>query len=281
MAGEYQGGIVTFGGGYEMGVHRIRMDDQGHIYVGGLGHTDPIMEHNQGWNHTTFGLQKLIPNTAETFEILAAHSRKDGIEIEFTMPVADDATTLSKYLVDHWHYEPTMLTDDDYGGPKKAQVPLTPSSAQISPDGKSVFLKLPGMNTGTVVKGFKTGKVVHVVVGALKSKSGKDLLYNETWNTLNNISPTEPFTATTSLDGNASQGTLARLQFEKAPDGLRVLLPMSVPYRVQLLDLHGRVVASKAGARDRITLTEARHRSGVHFLKLANGGREWIKRIVF
>lgn len=79
-----------------------------------------------------------------------------------------------------------------------------------------------GKDNGTVVKGFKTARVIHVLIGGLKSRAGKDLLYNETWYTPDNI----------------------------------------------------------PGAGDSITIPRARSRSGVHFLRLANGGRERIKRIV-
>lgn len=277
--GQWQGGITTFGGGYEVGIHRIRQDEQGHLYIGGLGHTDPTMEHNQGWNNTTFGLQKLIPNAAETFEILRVHSRKEGLEVVFTSPVADNAEAAAKFLAEHWHYEPTIMTDDDYGAPKKAQAIMPIASMQVAPDRRSIYLRLTGMNTGAVVKGFKTGKVIRVAVSGLKSKSGLDLLYTETWYTLNNISPSDPFVPTGIAEGDAGLGTLARLRLERSPEGLRVLLPMGTTYRIALLDLQGRIVAAFPEARDLLVLSRAALGGDMRFLRLQSGGRTWIKRI--
>jgi hypothetical protein len=274
--GQYQGGVVTLGGGLEVGIHRCRVDDQGHIYLGGLGHTDPTMEHNQGWNHTTYGLQKLIPNNYASFEIVRAYSRQGGMEVEFTQPLAADAVQTGKYSVSHWHYEPTQMSNTQYGGPKVAQATLTVASVQLSPDGKSAFLRINGLNTGTVVNGFKTGKVVHIRMNSLQSSTGQNLLYNETWYTLNNISSSAPFTPVAVRGGWAASGI--RLQW--APQGLRLDLPDG-SYRVELLSLDGRLRAVRENAVATALIRKSEAGKGLHFLRLQTGGRVLVKPVMF
>jgi hypothetical protein len=262
---EYQGACWPMSGGLEVGVHRIRTGDKGEIYVGGLGTGS---HSNQGWNETTFGLQKLTPNGTQVFEILALRSRAKGMELEFTMPVSDAAKTAANYFVQQWWYKPT----GEYGGPKQEVQTRTVKSAQVSPDGKKVFLEIDGL---------KTGQVVYIACNAnVKSQDGKALWYGKSWYTLNNVSQTEPFAvpvSAKSLEASAVPGLAA----ERAGGSLKVTLPGAASWRVRLVDFQGRAASGDVSAVGGAMIDLKGLRPGLYVVRAeGEGGRVLSRPIV-
>ena len=171
--GEYQGAVFRLTQGLEMGVLRISQGPDGAIYAGGLGAGG-----NWGQNgKLTYGLQKLTPNGANTFDIKAMRAIDDGFEFEYTSAVSTDtaAALASRYQVKQWRYVPTAA----YGGPKVDEETLTVSSATLSADRMKVTLKLAGL---------KAGRVVHVrSPRPFTATSGQSLWSTEAWYTLNSL----------------------------------------------------------------------------------------------
>ena len=82
--GEYQGAFFRMTQGLEAGVTHLLLEDDGAIYVGGLGA-------GGNWGQTgklQFGLQKLAPNGTETFDIQAMRARRRRLRAEYTQPLS-------------------------------------------------------------------------------------------------------------------------------------------------------------------------------------------------
>lgn len=185
IKGVWQGAVFPFTGGTEAGVHRLLIDGDGVLYAGGLGRD--VWEN---WNGKLSGLQKFSPNGKGAFEMLSVRARKNGMEIEFTQPVADGADQIANYKV----RTAEMWPQDSYGGGNmQNSATLEVRSAKVSGDGKKVFLELPGLTTHAL------GRVVNISVPTLKSKEGKPLWFNETWYTLTVPGDTDPFAVPVAL----------------------------------------------------------------------------------
>ncbi len=143
--GEYQGAVFRMTQGLEAGVNRISLGPDGAIYTGGIGA-------GGNWGQPgklEFGLQKLTPNGAEAFDIVAMRAVKGGFELEYTQPLSTQTAQdlVTKYRATQWRYQPTAA----YGGPKIDQQALTVVSATPSADRKKVTVMLSGLQSGRVV----------------------------------------------------------------------------------------------------------------------------------
>ncbi|GAB3933713.1 hypothetical protein GCM10027614_05280 [Micromonospora vulcania] len=176
--GEYQGALFRLTQGLEAGVSEVNIGPDGAIYVGGLGA-------GGNWGQAgklTYGLQKLTPNSATTFEMLAMRATAAGFEVEYTQPVSAEtaANLAAHYKVKQWRYQPTS----SYGGPKIDEETLTVTSATLSADGKKVTLAISGL---------KAGRVVYLrSPRPFTSTSGQSLWSTEAWYTLNAIPGSTP-----------------------------------------------------------------------------------------
>ncbi|RLP86743.1 hypothetical protein EAD89_20865 [Micromonospora sp. BL4] len=176
--GEYQGALFRLTQGLEAGVSEVNVGPDGAIYVGGLGA-------GGNWGQTgklSYGLQKLTPNSATTFEMLAMRATTAGFEVEYTQPVSAEtaANLAAHYKIKQWRYQPTA----SYGGPKIDEETLTVTAATLSADGKKVTL---------AVSGRKAGHVVYLrSPRPFTSTSGQSLWSTEAWYTLNAIPGVTP-----------------------------------------------------------------------------------------
>ncbi|MDP3894959.1 family 16 glycoside hydrolase, partial [Nocardioides sp.] len=169
--GEYQGALFRMSQGLEAGVSRILRDDDGTLYVGGLGA-------GGNWGQTgklRFGLQKLELNDTVPFDMESMEVVEGGFDITYTQPVSAETLTdlASKYQLQQWRYRPTA----QYGGPKLNEEALEVTSATASEDGRTVHLQVEGM---------KPDRVVHLrSPRPFESDSGEELWSTEAWYTLN------------------------------------------------------------------------------------------------
>jgi cytochrome c len=175
VGGVLQGAVFRFSQGFDAGLNRVVPGPDGKLYVGGIGS-------NGNWGQAgkqRFGLQRLGWNGHSTFEMLAIRRVPDGLEVEFTEPVAAGSGNLpANYRVEQWRYEPTA----EYGGPKIDLEVLTAAEVGWSDGRRRVKLGLPGL---------RPGRVVYVRLGrsAFTSESGSDLWATEAWYTLNALGP--------------------------------------------------------------------------------------------
>ncbi|PSL52065.1 PA14 domain-containing protein [Saccharothrix carnea] len=169
--GEYQGAVFRMTQGLESGVSRISLGPDGAIYTGGIGAGG-----NWGQNgKLNFGLQKLTPNGADAFDVVAMRAIPGGFELEYTQPLSAQTVQdlAAKYRATQWRYQATAA----YGGPKLDQQTLTVQSATPSADRKKVTVLLSGL---------RNGHVVHLrSPRPFTSESGKSLWSTEAWYTLN------------------------------------------------------------------------------------------------
>ena len=119
VEGEYQGAYFRMTQGLESGITHMALEDDGSIIVGGLGA-------GGNWGQEgklQFGLQKLVPNGTETFDIQKMELADGGFDLTYTKPLSEEtvADLASKYRARQWTYVPTS----SYGGPKVAEEELT------------------------------------------------------------------------------------------------------------------------------------------------------------
>lgn len=169
---EYQGCVFHFSQGFEAGINRIVWGKDSALYIGGIGNPGNWSHSGKNW----FGLQRFAFNGNSTFEPLAIRAKSNGVEIEFTEPLAEnDGWNASDYEVKQWWYKPTI----EYGGPKMDEIKLPIKSANVSDDRKKVFLELEGMKEGQVV-------YVHIKTPFV-SALGHELWITEGFYTMNSI----------------------------------------------------------------------------------------------
>jgi PKD repeat protein len=171
--GEYQGAYFRMTQGLESGITHLLLEDDGSIIVGGLGA-------GGNWGQTgklQFGLQKLVPNGTQTFDIQKMELADGGFDLTYTKPLSDAtlADLAAKYQVQQWTYVPTS----NYGGPKVAEETLAVTGASVSADRKTVSLKIDGL---------KPNRVVYVrSPRPFEAEGGEPLLSTEAWYTLNQL----------------------------------------------------------------------------------------------
>jgi hypothetical protein len=173
VEGEYQGAYFRMTQGLESGITHMVLEDDGSIIVGGLGA-------GGNWGQDgklQFGLQKLVPNGTETFDIQKMELAEGGFDLTYTEPLSDAtlADLAGKYRVRQWGYSPTSA----YGGPKIGEEALTVTEASVSSDRRTVSLKVDGL---------KPNRVVYVrSPRPFESQAGERLLSTEAWYTLNKL----------------------------------------------------------------------------------------------
>ncbi len=170
--GDYQGCVFEFTQGLEAGVNRLCWGPDNSLYMGQIGAPGNWGQTGKQW----FGLQRMKYNGQSTFEMLAIRAKTNGVEIELTEPLKpEDGWNPKDYTIKQWWYKPT----NSYGGPKMDLENLEVSSANVSADGKKIFLE---------IKGIKAGHLVYVrLKNKFISQLGHGLWATEGWYTMNNI----------------------------------------------------------------------------------------------
>ncbi len=182
IEGEWQGALFRFTQGLEGGVNRIVWNPDGALYVGGIGNPGNWSHAGKKW----YGLERLKYNGKTTFEMLAVRARSNGLQIEFTEPLAlGEGWNPSDYEIEQWYYLPTI----EYGGPKLGQQRLKVRNVNISEDRRAVDITIDGIKPNHVV-------YLHLGSGII-SQSGNQLWSSECWYTMNRIPKNLPVTEST------------------------------------------------------------------------------------
>lgn len=170
--GVLQGTVFRFTQGLEAGANRVKNGPDGALYVGGIGSSGNWGQEGKA----SFGLQRLVHTGAPCFEPLAVRTFANGLEVEFTEPIAEGlGWNADDYVVTRWRYVPTAL----YGGPKVDETFLPSGSASVSEDRRRVFVAFEGMQPDTVVH-------LRLPLG-LRSEGGRELWTAESWSTVNRV----------------------------------------------------------------------------------------------
>ena len=167
--GRYQGACYNFREGFGSGNVPIEMTTSGSMFVGGT---------NRGWGSrgkAPFALERMDWSGKVPFEIHEMRAKPDGFELTFTEPVnpllAGDAKS---YALETYTY----IFQSSYGSPEVDHTTPTVESATVAADGKSVRLK---------VNGLQKGHVHHLQAAAIRSAAGHPLLHHEAYYTLMQI----------------------------------------------------------------------------------------------
>ena len=174
--GVTQGAAFRFSQGFQHHFHRLAFTADGDLYAGGIARGS-----DQKYIDRVSGLTRIRYTGKEVFEPLAARLRTNGLEIEFTEPLAEGTGwNPAAYDVTQWGYQATQT----YGGQKVRHRRAGVRSATVSDDRRRVFLELAEV---------KPDEVIHVQLSkSLTSESGKPIRAGELWYTVNRIPRDSP-----------------------------------------------------------------------------------------
>ena len=167
--GVYQGACFPFRKGFGSGNVSVRFAPDGSLFTGGS---------NRGWGSSgrkSFALERIDWTGKMPFEILEMRAAKDGFVLTFTQEVdAATAADPASYSMDCYTY----IYQSSYGSPVVDKTQPTITKATVSPDKKSVHLKIDG-----IVK----GNVHELKLPGVKNAAGQGLLHPIGYYTLNEI----------------------------------------------------------------------------------------------
>lgn len=168
--GEYQGAAWDFRSGFQSGVLRMAWAKDGSLFVG---------ETNRGWGSAgdaNEGLQRLVYNKKDFFEMLKVKAMPDGFEIEFTQPVdKKSAANPAAYAVQSFIYKYHPV----YGSPPVHNREHKVKGVKISEDGKTIRI---------VVDSLQQYHIHHIKLeGIQEANNHHNLIHPDVYYTLNNI----------------------------------------------------------------------------------------------
>ena len=138
VRGEYQGAAFPFveGNGLRMANNRLAFSPDGRsLYV---AQTSRI------WGATE-GLQRIVWQGSEPFDILTMRLTRTGFELTFTKPVrVDTASDSANYSLTRYYYRYHAA----YGSPKTDVTPVRVVAATVSEDGLRVALEVSDLREG-------------------------------------------------------------------------------------------------------------------------------------
>ncbi|MDB5105368.1 MAG: hypothetical protein JWP91_3057 [Fibrobacteres bacterium] len=264
VGGEYQGALFPFSGGLTSGALRLAEDGKGNLYLGEME-----IESTEGWwygdpkyrpTHIGYGLQKMIYTGDPVFEMLAVRATPKGFAIDFTSPAGPSASDPRNYRIQQWRHEPTFR----YGGDMLDLQTLRADKADLSPDGKTVILDIPGL---------KADRVVHIQLHQdFRSRDGMAPWTYETWYTLNAIPSGEIGVVTPSPDsGPMTAFTVAH----EAGGGIRIRVSLPEKYTLGVWNLRGKRILSGTGEGPKDFPLEAVLPEGLFTISLEAGKRSY------
>ena len=168
VGGEYQGAAFPFveGNGLRMANNRLAFAPDGRsLYV---AQTSRI------WGSTE-GLQRIVWQGREAFDILSMRLTRNGFDLTFTRPAdAQAASAASSYSLTRYYYRYHAA----YGSPKTEVTPVPVQSATLSADGRRVSLAIDDLRAGWLYDLRPTG---------IRSASGEPLAAGMAAYTLNRL----------------------------------------------------------------------------------------------
>ena len=171
--GRFQGAVMNFTQGNVAGNNRMIWGPDGSLYLGGMGASN-----TWAWRDTKYGLQKLIPNGNNVFEVRTLRAVTDGFILTMTQPV-DAATFENLENYTSLGVRQYLNQTTAYGTGQVDRADLTVTTAEALDDGHSVKLTVPGLIEESVIEfGFNDGFV---------SSEGEELWTESVFYTLNAI----------------------------------------------------------------------------------------------
>jgi mono/diheme cytochrome c family protein len=174
--GSSQGAVFHFSQGLRHMLHRFVFSADGSLWAGGIARGA-----DQEFIHRVSGLTRIQFTGKPVFEPLAARLHSNGIEIEFTQPLAEgEGWDPAAYLAHQWGYQATQT----YGGQKVRPRRVEILSASVSAERRKAFLELAELTPE---------EVLHIrMTPSLQSESKQKLWAGEFWYTINHIPANKP-----------------------------------------------------------------------------------------
>ncbi len=167
--GKYQGVCFPFRQNYSCGIVPVRFTPDGALFAGGT---------SRGWGSRggkPFSLDRITWSGKMPFEIHEMRAKPDGFELTFTKPVdIKSAADPSLYKMKTFTY----IFQASYGSPEVDHTTPEVTKVEVSPDGKSVRIRLSEM---------VAGNIHHLHAPTLRSQDGLPLLHPDAYYTLNYI----------------------------------------------------------------------------------------------
>lgn len=165
--GQYQGAVINFMNGFQSGNIRAEFDVNGELWIGQTA---------RGWGAKggkPFGLQKVIWDGTNPFELHSIVLTKTGFEMSFTDVISASSVVEESFKAQEWNYH----YSSNYGSPKMNQKVLGISDVRILGDGKTVVVTLP----------LTADKVVQIDFSGLRDKAGRTVSTDKVYYTLNQL----------------------------------------------------------------------------------------------
>ncbi|WAJ72431.1 DUF7133 domain-containing protein [Catenovulum adriaticum] len=165
--GSYQGAVINFVGGMQSGNIRTKFDSQGQLWVGQTA---------RGWGAKggkPFGLQKIVWDGTNPFELLDIKLTQTGFKLNFTQALDPNKVTSDQLAVTQWHY----LYSGDYGSPKQDVTSLKIQDIRLSQDRKTLEIDLP----------LNPDKVIEIDFSGLQSETQRSTSVGKVYYTLNQL----------------------------------------------------------------------------------------------
>ncbi|WP_338871135.1 plastocyanin/azurin family copper-binding protein [Spirosoma sp. SC4-14] len=169
VKGKYQGVVFPFREGFSSGVLRLVWGHDASMFVGMT---------SRGWSSTgkeLYSLQRVVWTGRMPFEMKTIHAMPDGFEIEFTEPVDQElAADPASYKVTGFNYKYHAT----YGSPviNRAGCPI-----------RGIVVSKDGLKARLVVDSLRLGYIHEITTAGVRSSTGRALLHNVGYYTLNNI----------------------------------------------------------------------------------------------
>lgn len=163
--GKYQGAAINFMNGFQSGNIRAEFDKNGELWVGQTA---------RGWGSDggkPFGLQKVVWDGTNPFELLDISLTKTGFKISFTEALDASSVTTESFKAQQWHYH----YHKKYGSDKVNLKNINITSVELSKDKKEIILTMP----------LEAGNVVAIDFSALQSQSKRKASSSKVYYTLN------------------------------------------------------------------------------------------------
>lgn len=165
--GEYQGAVINFMNKFQSGNIRAEFDVNGQLWIGQTA---------RGWGAQggkPFGLEKVVWDGTNPFELLNMTLTKSGFKLTFTDDLLPSSVKKKSLSAQSWHYH----YSGNYGSGKKALKSLPIDNVTLSDDGRTIDVQMP----------LETDKVVQINFAGLKDVNGRSVSVDKVYYTLNQL----------------------------------------------------------------------------------------------
>lgn len=165
--GQYQGAVINFMNKFQSGNIRLEFDKHGQLWVGQTA---------GGWEAQggkPFGLQKVVWDGTNPFELHNIKLTKTGFTLSFTDKIDSSSIKLDSLNAEQWDY----AYSGNYGSPKMNHIQIAIAEVKPGADSKSIEVTMP----------LEADKVVQVDFSGIKDVNGRSVSVGKVYYTLNQL----------------------------------------------------------------------------------------------